>query len=77
VLRKGFAGGYCRKFVKASGGAQLHEQPAKNAFSHLHDALQYLLLGGGEHDVVMQRVKRSRRDRPQFALGRDDSAFTI
>jgi hypothetical protein len=61
VLRKGFAGGYCRKFVKVSNDTQLHEQPAKNSFSHPHDALQYLLLGGGERNVVMQRMNRGGR----------------
>mgnify|MGYP001559071282 FL=1 len=61
VLRKGFAGGYCRKFVKATGNASIHDTPAKNEYSHPHDALQYLLLGGGEHHVVMDRVHRSLR----------------
>ena len=46
MLRKGFGGGYCRKFIKSSGGTQTHEEPAKNEYSHPHDALQYLLLGG-------------------------------
>ena len=44
--------------------------PAKNAHSHPHDALQYLQLGGGEADVVMNRVKR--RDPNQRArIARD------
>src|SRR5262249_9143841 len=60
ILRKGFAGGYQRKFVKASGGGQLHEQPAKNQFSHPHDALQYLLLGGGEHNTVLGKNRRQK-----------------
>ncbi|RMF40016.1 MAG: hypothetical protein D6754_04165 [Alphaproteobacteria bacterium] len=75
VLRKGFAGGYCRKFVKASGGTQVHEQPAKNAYSHPHDALQYLLLGGGEHNVVLHRVRRRRRSGPRIAGGLDYPLF--
>lgn len=75
VLRKGFAGGYCRRFVKASGSAQLHEQPAKNSFSHPHDALQYLLLGGGEHNVVLNRVQRSRNQGPRIARDVDYDVF--
>ena len=62
VLRKGFAGGYCRKFIK-TGDGQLHEQPSKNKYSHPHDALQYVFLGGGEHQVILsKRRKKSRYD---------------
>ena len=76
VLRKGFTGGYCRKFVKATGNATLHELPAKNEFSHPHDALQYLLLGGGEHNVVLDRVKRRQGPSgPRTASGMDYDVF--
>lgn len=48
VLRKGFRGGYHYKRVQVSGEARYDERPNKNKFSHVHDALQYLLLGAGE-----------------------------
>ena len=60
TLRKGFAGGYHFKFIRSGNGTQTHETPAKNAFSHPHDALQYLLLGGGEHNVVLHRPRRQQ-----------------
>lgn len=71
-LRRGFSGGYHYKPVRSGSATQYHETPAKNEYSHPHDALQYLLLGGGEHDVVLNRGRR-RGGRPQFATGLDYS----
>src|SRR5262249_4866952 len=48
ALRKGFSGGYHYKAIRSALGQQHHETPNKNQYSHPHDALQYLLLGGGE-----------------------------
>ena len=66
VLRKGFAGGYHYKRVKVTGDDRYHDKPDKNAFSHPHDALQYLLSGGGEGRVVMKRP-RHEGPRPTHA----------
>ena len=44
VLRKGFNGGYQFERVNiasSSGGAKYKDKPAKNYYSHIHDALQY------------------------------------
>lgn len=75
-VRKGFAGGYHYRFIQSGTGTQVHETPAKNAYSHPHDALQYLLLGGGEHNVVMHKVRKkgSRPERP-VAEGVDYDPF--
>jgi hypothetical protein len=69
VLRKGFAGGYHFKFIRSGNGTQTLETPAKNQYSHPHDALQYLFLGGGEHDVVLNRVKNREKTRSKIAEG--------
>lgn len=74
-LRKGFASGYHFKFVRTSNGAQLHEAPAKNDYSHPHDALQYLLLGGGEYEAVHQRDPALRAQQPRVAIGVGDDPF--
>lgn len=72
ALRKGFSGGYHYKSVRTAKGSQFHETPAKNQYSHPHDALQYLLLGGGEADVVMNKIARhERRQGPRIAHGTD------
>ena len=46
-LIKGFTGGYHYKRLQVSG-ERYDEKPNKNRFSHIHDALQYLMLGAGE-----------------------------
>ena len=52
MQRKGFNGGY--RYARVGGsGNRFHEKPLKNEYSHPHDALQYLLLGGGEHYVIL------------------------
>jgi hypothetical protein len=44
---KGFDGGYHYRRMQVSG-ERYDERPNKNRFSHIHDALQYMLLGAGE-----------------------------
>ena len=65
VLRKGFLGGYKYERVKVSGDERYRDEPAKNKYSHPHDALQYAALAvieGQGHRVVtarpVQRVSR-------------------
>jgi hypothetical protein len=55
VLRKGFAGGYRFKRLKVVGDDRYHDASDKNAYSHVHDALQYRLSGGGEAMAVTRR----------------------
>ena len=47
-LIAGFEGGYHYKRMQVTGQERYHESPNKNRFSHVHDALQYLMLGSGE-----------------------------
>ena len=44
---KGFQGGYCYRRMQVSG-ERFDDKPEKNMYSHIHDALQYLMLGAGE-----------------------------
>lgn len=60
MLRKGFVGGYFFKALRSSGNSTTHETPCKNEYSHPHDGLQYLLLGGGERDVVLKHDRPSQ-----------------
>jgi hypothetical protein len=54
MLRKAMAGGYRYKRVQISGGDRYHDKPDKNHFSHIADALQYLMLGGGEGKAIVK-----------------------
>ena len=47
-LIAGFEGGYHYKRMAVAGAERYDISPNKNRFSHVHDALQYTLLGGGE-----------------------------
>jgi hypothetical protein len=60
TIRKGFNGGYHYKYLKSGDGTQTQEIPNKNRYSHVMDAVQYLLLGGGEHEAVLRKVNRKR-----------------
>lgn len=72
VLRKGFSGGYHYKRVKVAGDDRYHDRADKNAFSHPHDALQYLLSGAGEARVVMRQADKRNmaRQLPSMANSR-------
>ena len=60
---KGFNGGYCYKKVRVSGGERISDQPEKNMSSHIMDALQYGLAGGGEF-AMMNNRSGGRRPKP-------------
>lgn len=74
VLRKGFAGGYRYRRMKVAGDERYHDSPDKNAFSHPHDALQYMMLGGGEGAGEMGKHRRRARA-PRFETAETGSPF--
>lgn len=77
ILRKGLAGGYHRKPIASGNSTQYHMSPAKNKYSHPCEGFEYLLLGGGEGDVVKGRSRRRRGERRSFqAAGTDESVFS-
>ena len=59
-LRKGLGGRYMYKKVAIPGEERFHEKPDKNAWSHVCEALQYVLLGGGEGKVIAKKPRRRR-----------------
>ena len=56
MLIKGFEGGYSYKRMEVSG-ERYADKPDKNMFSHVHDALQYMMLGAGEGRALMTSQK--------------------
>jgi hypothetical protein len=48
MLRKAMAGGYHYRRVQVGGSARYDTKPNKNEYSHVSDALQYLMSSGGE-----------------------------
>jgi hypothetical protein len=59
MLRKGFNGQYRYRKLSVSGDAKFTQEPDKNEYSHPHDALQYLLCGGGEYRELRAGQKGS------------------
>jgi hypothetical protein len=68
-LRRGFNNGYViQRMNFSAGGGRWKDKPDKNDFSHVHDALQYLVLGlrkRGSATDDMDADQRGRRDQRQ------------
>ena len=58
-LKKGFNGGYHYRRLQVSGD-RYDEKPLKNRYSHVHDALQYLMIGAGEGRTILAGQKTSK-----------------
>lgn len=68
MLRKALAGAYCFRRIQVGGDERYNDRPDKGPYSHIADALQYAVVGGGEARVVMnkeRRADRGRYSRPQ------------
>jgi len=61
MLRKALAGGYCFRRLQVAG-ERYADKADKNMYSHVAEALQYLLVGAGEHRPL---VRASRAGRPR------------
>ncbi len=67
VTRKGLAGSYHFKRVQVSGDERFHDVPNKDRYSHPCEAVQYVMLGGGEGRVVMRKANRPKPNNPPRA----------
>lgn len=67
VARKGFSGGYYYKRVQVVGDERFHDKPEKNFFSHIVEANEYGMLGGGEGKALI-RPNRDHARRHRFAI---------
>lgn len=52
-LIKALTGGYHYKRVNTHGEDRFHEKPFKNVYSHVAEALQYLIVGSGDADELL------------------------
>jgi hypothetical protein len=55
VLSKAMDNGYCYRRLAIGGGSRFADRPDKNRYSHVAEALQYLMLGGGEGRALVRR----------------------
>ena len=56
-------GGYWLKRMQLSGEARFQEKPMKNKFSHIAEACEYLMVGSGEGEMLIQ-IKREEEPEP-------------
>ena len=54
MCRKALAGGYKYKRMAVAGQERFQDKPDKGRYSHVADALQYLMLGAGEGSRVIE-----------------------
>ena len=59
ALRKGLSGGYYYKRLQVAGEEIYRNKPYKNNYSHICEALQYMLLGAGEGDALVTSKQRT------------------
>ena len=52
ALRKGMAGKYCYRRVQVLGDERYHDKPDKGAYSHVCEALQYVMLEFGSNPTM-------------------------
>lgn len=55
VAIKGLAGAYQFRRVQVSGEYKYHDKPVKDRTSHVCEAIQYAVLGGGEGENIFSQ----------------------
>ena len=61
-LRRALAGGYKYRKLQTSGDERFNNEPEKNIYSHVAEALQYAFVGAGQARSVVGRNKEDRID---------------
>ena len=61
-LRKGLRGGFCYKRLQVAGVERYRDTPDKSIYSHICEALEYLMVGLGEgYTLIESPVGASQR----------------
>jgi hypothetical protein len=61
VIRKGLSSKYIYKRMKVVGDDKYHDEPDKNFWSHICEAAQHAMVGGGEGKLITSKPKEERR----------------
>lgn len=65
VLRKGMGGGYAYARVQVSGDERFRDEPIKNKYSHVCEALQYQMVGEGMDHAALNDSVNSDEEVPR------------
>lgn len=76
-LRKGLAGAFHYKRVAVSGAERYRDVPDKNEYSHVVEALEYMLLAAGENATSLSPQPGPMRAMAQPAVKQDWSPYDI
>jgi len=60
TLRKAMQGAYNYKRIQVAGEERYVDKPMKNKYSHVAEALQYLMIGAGEGKLLVKRHHRGQ-----------------
>lgn len=66
MLRKGMAGGFHYERIQVAGDERFKDVPNKNIYSHVCEAAEYMLIGGGEGKAIIRKKLPTVR-RQQYA----------
>jgi hypothetical protein len=58
-LRKGMAGKYCYRRVQVVGDERYHDKPDKGIYSHICEALQYVMLESGSNPTLSRAQQQN------------------
>ncbi len=72
IARKAMSGGYHFKRVQVAGEERFHDEPNKDRFSHIAEAGQYAMLGGGEGDLLTKMGKELKIKTPNIRINQRD-----
>lgn len=64
ILRRGFLGGYHYARVQVQGDERFREEPEKNGYSHIQDALQYWAMRVARGNIVTKSYSAELDSRP-------------
>lgn len=62
TLVKGLNSGYCFRKIRSASGDRYEEKPSKGKYSHVCDALQYLVLGSGESNILTSNTPKAEEE---------------
>lgn len=75
-LRKALAGGYKYRRVQVSNDERYTDAPDKNRYSHVAEALQYLMIGAGEARSIIKPFNDASQYKVNATLGPRRRLFT-
>jgi hypothetical protein len=74
MIRKALSGGYCYKKMAVVGEERYHEKPDKNRYSHIGEAIEYMALGGGEGERLVEAKQAPEDDNDTYGTIRHSEA---